>query len=290
MSYPLKHKAKKRAWSCPSCGHSCQLQFCPNCGEQRPAVERQAPSWAGPQALWNKLNFDGRLWPTLKKLIDAPGELTTAYMDGRRKPYVGPFELFLLINLVFFLVQSVGIKVFSAPLAAELHERIYSLIAGRLLMHWLHSHSMNLGQYTPVYNSLQETLAKALVILMVPLFAMAVVVLSRPRRGVIKHTVFALHFYAFLMVFLGVLLLFLSVLFTGINLLDLKIKLSAYAGDIITGVVFIVGAVYLYLALGRVYVMSYWYRLIGAALLMTAVLYIFYAYRFAMFIATLLLS
>ncbi len=242
----------------------------------------------GLRVLWNKLNFDGRLWPTLKKLIDAPGELTAAYLAGQRKPYVGPFELFVLINVVFFVVQSLGVRVFSIPLNNELHGQLYSAFANRLLMHWLSSHSMTVAQYTPFFNGMQDILAKSLVILMVPLFALAVALLSRPRRGMLVHGIFAMHFYAFLMVFLSVLFLFLTGLYTGIYLVEHKIKFFPYTDYIITGVEFIVCAGYLYVALGRVYAISRWHRLLSAALLMVAALYILFFYRFVVFLATLM--
>jgi len=42
----------------------------------------------------------------LLALLQHPGELTLAWTRGVRKPYVAPFQLFLIANVLFFALQS----------------------------------------------------------------------------------------------------------------------------------------------------------------------------------------
>ncbi len=44
---------------------------------------------------------------TLKPLILQPGLLTQAWLQGQRQPYAKPIQLFVVLNLVFFLLASV---------------------------------------------------------------------------------------------------------------------------------------------------------------------------------------
>src|SRR4051812_45666487 len=100
-------------WTCPTCRVTVGTPFCPTCGE-RPLAGDLALKGLGAQAARSLGGVDGRLLRSLRLLIGRPGALTQAYQDGRRKPFIGPFQLFLLANLVFFTVQSLThTKIFS---------------------------------------------------------------------------------------------------------------------------------------------------------------------------------
>ena len=74
--------------------------------------------------------MDSRLLRSFRALLFRPGALTTAYLEGPRKPYISPFQLFLLANLLFFAIQSVTRdKVFSKSLASHLHGQDWSELA-----------------------------------------------------------------------------------------------------------------------------------------------------------------
>ena len=51
-----------------------------------------------------------------KFLLFKPGFLTREYLDGRRKPYVGPIQLFIIVNIVFVLL---GPTTFRTPLFTQ---------------------------------------------------------------------------------------------------------------------------------------------------------------------------
>ena len=48
--------------------------------------------------------MDGRLWRTLAALVGRPGHLTREYFAGRRKRYIRPARLFLVLYLLLFAV------------------------------------------------------------------------------------------------------------------------------------------------------------------------------------------
>ena len=74
--------------------------------------------------------IDGRVVRSVRALVAQPGSLTQAYVEGRRKPFVGPFQLFLLANLAFFAAQSLSrTKIFSSTLDSHLHRQDWSGLA-----------------------------------------------------------------------------------------------------------------------------------------------------------------
>ena len=83
-------------------------------------------------------NIDGRLLRSFRCLIGRPGALTVAFLQGRRKPFVGPVALFLVTNVLFFATESLtGSNILSTPLEGHLHTQPWSelaqpLVAGRL--------------------------------------------------------------------------------------------------------------------------------------------------------------
>lgn len=49
-------------------------------------------------------HFDSKLFRTLRPLIFKPGQLTMEFMTGKRKSFVEPFKLFLVISVIYFLL------------------------------------------------------------------------------------------------------------------------------------------------------------------------------------------
>jgi hypothetical protein len=52
------------------------------------------------------LGPQGALWRTLRLLLTRPGQLTLEFLAGRRRRYLHPFRLYLLVSALFFLLAS----------------------------------------------------------------------------------------------------------------------------------------------------------------------------------------
>jgi hypothetical protein len=187
-------------WTCPSCDVHVSSRFCPRCGE-----EVVAPPDLSLRGLLGKLfhaatSIDGKVMRTFWRLVRSPGELTSAYVTGRRKPFVAPFQLFLLANVLFFAVQSLtSTTVFGANLDSHLHHQDWSELAGTLVQEHLERSRATLETYAPVFDRAAVVNAKSLVIVMVLPFAALLLALFPRRRPVVTHAVFALHLYTFLL-------------------------------------------------------------------------------------------
>src|SRR6185503_10948830 len=123
-------------WICPTCCDEVSTPYCPVCGEQPIDAKDLTLRGLFHQALEKFTSIDGRLIRSLRSLISQPGVLTLAYLKGRRKPFVGPVSLFLLINVLFFATESfTGGSVFTTPLASHLHTQPWSDIAAPMVSH-----------------------------------------------------------------------------------------------------------------------------------------------------------
>ena len=89
---------------CPSCGAERTRRFCAECGEQR--VEPRELTLTGfvGHAVGELTDVDGTLWRTVRLLVRHPGQLTVDWTCGRRRGLAKPLQLFVLANVLFFLV------------------------------------------------------------------------------------------------------------------------------------------------------------------------------------------
>ena len=99
-------RAVANRWVCPTCRTGVDTLHCPRCGEK--ALQPKDLTFLGlmTQVFHGLSSIDSRLLRSLKVLLTRPGAITNAYVLGPRKPYIGPFQLFLIVNVVFFAVQA----------------------------------------------------------------------------------------------------------------------------------------------------------------------------------------
>jgi hypothetical protein len=205
--------------ACVTCGTPLAGHYCHECGEKR-ADERDL-TLAGftRYALDAATNVDGRLYLSLRRLVGRPGVLTREFVAGRRQPYLGPLQLFLLANLVFFLLLQAGwgTSVFTTDLVFHRTQPVYGPVAERLIAERVgtiqspepgitFAQRLDLlteeqAEFREQFNRAQPRYANTLVILMVPLLALVLRLLRR-RTLFVRELVFSLHFFAFMLLFL----------------------------------------------------------------------------------------
>jgi Protein of unknown function (DUF3667) len=274
-----------RGWQCPTCRVVVTTAFCPRCGEA-PIEPRELTLLGLGEKLFSAFtSIDTRTARTVWCLLRRPGALTLAWIDGVRKPYVAPITLFLLVNVLFFAVQSLtGESVFSSSLDSHLHHQDWSEFARTRVSERLAGSGATLAEYAQEFDRTVVTHAKSLIILMTGVFALLLpLVFLRERRPFMVHVVFSLHHYSFL------LLLFCVALFAA--------TLSAWFGigglqtpavDTVLSVLLLSACgLYLYLAIGRAYGARGARRIVQTVLLAIAVALIVIGYRFALFLITL---
>jgi len=276
---------------CANCEAPITGDYCARCGER--IVDHDALTLRGfaRSSFHAMSDLETGLLPTLKWLLTRPGFLTREYLDGRRRPYVRPLRLFLIINVLYFLVQPLlPANTFNTSLRGHRDQQVYSGVTGPVVERTLAERDVTLEAYTAAWESKSEPLARSLIIIMIPMLALAVALLQR-GRGVpaVGHLVFTLHFYAYqLLVASIVLMLLLKLLYLAAVKwkLDVAFLFSEAFMDLLTTLVFVL---YLVPAIRRVYGRGLPAALAQALLLAVAFFPVVFLYRFSLFWITWLL-
>jgi hypothetical protein len=159
------------------------LAFCPDCGERRPSADalklrRLATAFTG--AL---LDLDGRFWVTLRALLMQPGRLTADAIAGRRRPWLGIFQLLLFANVAYFLLQPfTGLNTLATSYESHLSDQLYSPLASELLARRLAATGADAEALADRMAVRLDTVSRALVVLLAPLFAVLLALFTLPRR------------------------------------------------------------------------------------------------------------
>ncbi|MEM1438049.1 MAG: DUF3667 domain-containing protein [Pseudomonadota bacterium] len=187
--------------NCVSCGAQFQGNYCPECGERRITDSDRSVLAFLRRAFEEVTDVDSRLLRTFKELVLRPGALTRAFSEGRRKPFLGPVQLFLLANLAYFLIQPLSSYTgYNTPLDSQLSRQVYSdkLPVADWVAAATAGAEVDANTFEVVYNNQSELLARSLVVIMVPILALWLALVAVGRgKPFVDHVVFALHFYAF---------------------------------------------------------------------------------------------
>jgi hypothetical protein len=184
--------------NCPECAAPLAGEYCHRCGEKLPDAHDLTLKHFLHHGLHELTHFDSKIFRTVQALLFRPGLLTVEYLAGRRKRYVLPLRLFLVIfALNFFLYTRPGVALYdvrfitstpqSKPFADALERGAAKrhmdkeILFDRINEHWQHNASLfQLGE--------------------VFFFAVWLAVLNW-RRYFVEHLIFALHVSSFTLLF-----------------------------------------------------------------------------------------
>lgn len=95
---------------CRNCGALAPAVYCPSCGQETQLALPTARQFVK-DAAGRYVAIDGRLWRTLGALMFRPGFLTREYLAGRRRRYVRPARLFLVLSIAMFALFRILVDV-----------------------------------------------------------------------------------------------------------------------------------------------------------------------------------
>jgi hypothetical protein len=185
---------------CPTCAAAIRRTYCPVCGERRRDARRFRVADVLARAVEATLDLDGRALRTTRTLVTAPGALTSHFMAGRWKPFLRPLQLFVLVNVVFFVWAGspYGVNTFTTPLRIHVTSKTFphKALAARWVDERVAKRATTFEAYAETFDRQVETLSRSLIFLLLPGLAL-VFGLLHPRRLVAHHLVAACHFLAF---------------------------------------------------------------------------------------------
>ena len=228
---------------CPSCGTLRASRYCPECGER--TVEKDDLGLLAflRDAFHFQTHMDNRVVATVGMLLRHPGAMTEAWIQGRRRDFAKPIQLFVVVNLIFFLLApSLGILLFTVSSWTP-GKGLPGLSAEQLL-----KKQAELG-YTPeqMVHALNHALdphKKWFFLILIPLTTLLLWCLH-PKRRIVEHLVFAIHHASCIFLYL-----------LGLGLLMWAFLVLALPPRVPQGLALgVLGAlcVYLFLAIRRVY-------------------------------------
>ena|SRR6202171_2791176 len=252
MTTPIQAPAEKPR-TCPECVAPLTGTYCHQCGTRPLGPHDLKLSGFLHEGLHELTHFDGKIFSTLRALIFKPGLLTTEYLAGRKKRYVLPLRLFLVIfALNLFLYTRPGIALYDMRYIAKNDKQ-------GVLEKKLESNALkrNLTK-DQLYDQINEHWQKDASFFQfgdVFFFAicLALVFYTR-RRYFVEHLIFSLHTLSFVFLLGSVLWLYYA--FRGLHP-DLVLALISFAALLL----------YLWRAIPRVYGTSRGIALLQAFLL-----------------------
>ena len=132
---------------CPNCSKPMIGPFCAVCGQPR-NTHRRSLGHLVHEFVKDVVSFDSRILRTTRALLFRPGELPTAFREGRTQPYVPAIRLYLFVTLLFFLFLSatgLAFVQFELQVKTEVYSHdaagnVYKTIDGKKeLLDWLKS-------------------------------------------------------------------------------------------------------------------------------------------------------
>jgi hypothetical protein len=197
VTAPSLHEQPKH--NCPECGTPLVGRYCHECGEKPSSAHELTLKHFLHHGLHELTHIDSKIFRTLRKLIASPGVLTADYLAGRKRRYVLPLRLFLVIfALNFFLYTRPGVALYdihfilsASPQGKVLEERFAHSAEKRHITkdelfkqldeHW--QHNVSLFQLGDVF-----------------FFAVFLAMVNR-RRYFGEHLIFSLHVLSFSFLF-----------------------------------------------------------------------------------------
>lgn len=273
---------------CANCAQPLAGRYCARCGERVVGPADHTVRRFLEHLLEAFTHADGKVFLTLRSLLSRPGRLTADYLRGKRKPYIAPLQIFLICNLVFFLLHPlIGSNTLTTDLNTQLHYTWPHGLAESLVTPRLALRGVSVEAYAARFDPAAITLAKSLVILLVPFFSLAVMALhGRQHRHYSAHLVFSLHFGAFWLLLISATLALTNLIVRLLRTVDVFPTDAAVNRGII-GFSLVLMTGYLFRAARLVYAAEpAWRSLAKAGALALALNLSLQAYRCALFFLT----
>lgn len=244
-------------------------------------------------------DVDSAFIATFRWLVTRPGALTVEYLNGDRARFMAPFRLFLLCNVIYFVVVAeYGVGVFTAPLSVQTGTMGYKSVTRMLVAKRLDQEApaMTLEEgarrdsvrrmFAVKYDGATEGVGKAIIVVLIPIYALVLQLLFAGRgRFYAEHLVFSTHLIAFLMLIIAA----LGAVAGGVGGMMHRLSISRGGEDeLLYSVILVVAfSTYVYQALRVAYGSSARGAVLRTVVLAFASLPMIIAFKFALFLATL---
>jgi hypothetical protein len=266
---------------CATCQSKLNGNFCSQCGEQRLNQKLRSLHYIISDIIQDLTSVDGKFYKTIKTILVHPGELEYHYHIGKRVCYLKPITLFFILNVLFVMVSP--ISDFYVTLDDQISLQGYSPYIKPLFEDYLLEKKISYQAFEQNYNQLVVVLARSLIILEVPIFALACsAVLYNRKYYSGDYFNFSLNLHSWLLMWIIIAMAPAFIFAIFIYLLELTID----ANEIYYLILPIGLGAYLFFAMRRMFRLTWWQSLWRLFLLLPAYAISHILFRFIQFLLT----
>ena len=113
MKFQLQRFRQKQAkgLECLNCGMPLlqNENFCSYCGQKNTTSKLSIGNYVN-KLVSGFFSYDSQFWTTFIPLLIKPGKVAKEYILGKRAKYVNPFQLYLHVSIIFFLILGISMK------------------------------------------------------------------------------------------------------------------------------------------------------------------------------------
>ena len=95
--------------ACLNCGQPFTggEKFCSYCGQKNSSKKLSLGIFIN-NIVSGFFSYDSRFWNTFIPLLTKPGQVSKQYIEGKRARFVNPFQLYLNVSIIFFLILGIS--------------------------------------------------------------------------------------------------------------------------------------------------------------------------------------
>jgi len=189
---------------CKNCKNKFEGNYCNSCGEKVVHDADFSLKKLMSQAFDSITHLDSKLFKTLKLLFFYPGKLSMQFVDGIRIPYMKPFQIFIISNIMFFFIFS-NEDLFKYPSSYFFIENFEGIRVMNKVRQIVQNSDFTESEVAKLYDVKSTNLAKGLLIFLIPLIAL-ISKLFNPKQKLEfgKHIIFSTHFLTFVLLLFGI--------------------------------------------------------------------------------------
>src|SRR5437868_5365144 len=120
LDLPSEEPSIARLPVCANCGTERPGKFCSHCGQKHRTPHDLRLRSFFQHVIEEFTSVDSKIFRSLKSLLFYPGKLTAEWIAGRERSYVKPIQLFLVVNLFYWLLLHFSqVTTFTTPLNVQ---------------------------------------------------------------------------------------------------------------------------------------------------------------------------
>ena len=270
----------EQVYACRTCGNAVNKNFCEVCGEKRLNKHDFSFRHFVEETFEGFTHFDNKFFRTARLLIVKPGQLTLNFCEGKRVPYMKPFPMFIVCNILFFLLAG-EINIFTQPLGSFYNNRPYTNFNTKKIIHSRVKTDAEFGRLAERFDQRMAAQSKAFLASFIPILAFGSMAVNYRRRTYFsEHLVFGTHYFTFIVMLYTV----WSLIITGPFFNWLRPGQSDATFDVISSFVCIaISAVYFGIASRRFYKVGWIRSILGSVVITLVFMTSLMAYRILLF-------